>query len=95
MLLAVDMVATHKADSSVVRGRSRRNHLFLDADARFDGALIFKRDGRRVLEGDAGRIENRDLILRDPPLLLTGDDRPDLAGQIALPDKALDRKSVV
>src|SRR5215472_2841120 len=83
------------ARSSPVRRRiSGRDHLLFDTDAGRHGPLIFERHRRRVLKRDAGRVEERDLDVRYPPRLATGDDLADLAGNILLFNQPLVQRDV-
>src|SRR5207342_3500526 len=76
------------------RRRSCRDHLLLDADAGGDGPLDLERHGGRVLERDAGGVEDRDLLGRLATLELPADDLADLAGDVVLGDEALAERHV-
>jgi hypothetical protein len=54
--------------------------IFLDTDAGGDGTLVFERNGRRILERNAGGVKQRDFILGAAALLLAGEDFADFAG---------------
>src|SRR5258708_23827759 len=61
--------------SSVYDGsnKSSRDHFLLDSHAGGERPLVLERDGGRVLQCNAGGVEQGDVLVRVPPLLFADD----------------------